>query len=110
MLAHIILCIYDYVIDEINGKYHWKEFYPISLASGSIWRLINLIYFEAECPDELGTIVVWDTMAGWGTQVEQGTGAGWGTTEETEPACTAHTPGVTQWTDTGWDVTGPIPG
>lgn len=62
------------------------------------------------CPDALGTIVVWDTMAGSGTQVEQGTGAGWGTTGETEPSGTAHTPGATQWTDTGWDVTGPIPG
>lgn len=48
------------------------------------------------CPDALGTIVVWDTMAGWGTQVEQGTGAGWGTTGETEPSGTAHTPGATQ--------------
>lgn len=63
-----------------------------------------------ECPGALGTIVEWGTMAGWGTEVEQGTGAGWGTTGETGPACTAHTPAVTQWTGTGSDVTGPIPG
>lgn len=33
--------------DEINGKYYWWSLYPVSLVSGSILRLINLINFGA---------------------------------------------------------------